>query len=165
MNYLGNFGEAYIKALLENRGIKCVKSTYESRYEYDYSCQFAKTKFTLEVKLDAKSFETGNIPIETHNTKSDKPSGLNCTQADIWCFLLKDFEHTTAWFANTEQLRTYVKTNEPFKTVEFGGDKNARLLLYRADDILKSVFTKVDTLDEEGLKKLIKKLVKSQIKN
>ena len=38
---------------------------------------------TIEIKLDEKSLETGNIVIEYHH---NKPSGILTSEADVWLF-------------------------------------------------------------------------------
>ena len=158
MNSLGKAGESFIKNLLEKSGITCEKSEYDNRYDHDFACKFGRTKFSIEVKHDKLAFSTGNLAIEIMNTKSNTPSGLTVTKADIWCVVLSDFENLTAWFVKTDVLRGYVNGNKPVKVVEFGGDKNAKLMLYRVEDIL-PLFKQVDTLGEEDLKKLIRTLL------
>ena len=43
--------------------------------------------FTTEVKYDIRSLQTGNIAIEIYNPKTETDSGLNITEANIWCHI------------------------------------------------------------------------------
>jgi hypothetical protein len=128
--------------------------------EYDLECFDNKKRFTCEVKFDRMAQSTGNIAIEMHNTRHDKPSGLSATKADIWVIVVMDGNHKVAFAINTDRLRRFVESNEPKKKVEYGGEENARIYLY-PDSILEDLFERLDNCEPEEIKRRIRKLVKS----
>src|SRR6185295_17990226 len=76
-------------------GLAGKNEDYNKRYLYDVSMDISvcshelvtKTGSTLtfEVKNDIMAKRTGNVAIEHHNCKQDKPSGLMATEAHFWC--------------------------------------------------------------------------------
>ncbi len=159
---VGRAGERLVLHLFQTANIDCVMSTGYN-LDYDIQCTFAKTKFTCEIKFDVKAQETGNLAIEVHNTKANKPSGLEATKSDIWIFVVKDGSHHVIFAANTKHLKEYVAGTPPKRTIEFAGDNNARIHLYPVETILPTVFVRLDDApDEEELKQRIKKLIKKR---
>lgn len=143
---LGNHGEDIVIELLNNIGIAVKKNTnVETRLYYDLDCVMPLKKetninFTIEVKNDDYSLKSGNITIEVHNTNKDKPSGLTATTADFWVIV----RGKEIWITSTTTLRAFVNLNTPIKTIEQAGDKNARILLYKKEDILDVIFSRID---------------------
>lgn len=159
---VGRAGERFVLHLFQSNNIDC-SMTVGYNSDYDMLCNFDKLKFTCEIKFDVKSQETGNLAVEVHNTKIDKPSGLEATKSDIWIFVMKDGSHTVAFAANTQHLKEYIAGNEPKKRIEYAGDKNARIYLYSVDEILPSVFTRLDDAHtEDEIKARIRKLIKKR---
>ena len=95
------------------------------------------------------------------NTKQNKASGLFATKADIWVTLIKDFEHTVIFATTPTHLKTYIENNTPYKTFDRAGDKNAMILLYRAEEIL-TIFERLDVLEGIEIKKILKGLLKGK---
>ena len=78
----GKKGEDFAKKVLEGFDILCEKNEdYDKRYDYDLVCEMNGRRFTIEVKFDDKSSSTGNLYIEYHNSKADKPSGVTVTKS------------------------------------------------------------------------------------
>lgn len=102
--------------------------------------------FTVEVKYDEMEDATGNMAIEIYNPKSDKPSGLTATKADLWCHVLKG----SIFITSVRRLKEFVRNNKPFKTVGKAGDGNAKIHLFKTDDIL-FIFNRIDGLEKDAL--------------
>ena len=102
------------------------------------------------------SEKTSNVAIEVHNPKSDKPSGLYVTEADIWFHLIPDGNNITCWINSVSNLKKFVETIEPKKIIEVGGDQNSRMLLYQIDDILSHGLIRLENLNKKDAIKLIK---------
>lgn len=131
----GNTGEALVLLLLSKLGIEAVKNQdYSLRYDYDLLCKYKDREFTVEVKWDKYSGRSRNVAIETHNTKSDTPSGVTVSKSDIWCQILgveKDVN-----IVNTQKLKNFVRDETPHRVIQSGGDNNAKLHLYKFEHIL-----------------------------
>ena len=156
----GRIGEDFAKGVLESCGIKCSKNDdYEKRYDYDLECKVGRKYFTIEGKYDYKAEETGNIAIEHHNTKVDRPSGITATKADLWVYVLGTGDKLNAWVVKSQSLKSFLEEVPPFKEVVYGGDNNAALYIYKKEDILGPLFIRMDDLEEDGLKALIKGLL------
>lgn len=123
-------------------------------YDWDLSASQPGTGyevFTVEVKYDEMQSETGNIAIEVYNTKSDKPSGLTATKADLWCHVLKD----SMWITSVTTLKEFCEEHKPFKKFKKAGDENATILLYKTNDILK-IFDRIDGIPEDEVEEKIR---------
>ena len=156
----GRVGEEFTKKTLEDCGIQCSKNDdYNKRYDYDLVCKMGRKKFTIEVKYDYKSEETGNIAIEHHNSKVDRPSGITATKADLWVYILGTGKNISAWVVKSSALKAFLEKVSPFKEIAYGGDNNAALYIYKKDDILERLFVRMDDLKENELKALIKGLL------
>ena len=122
-------------------------------YDWDLSAAQPGTDyevFTVEVKYDEMQAATGNIAIEVYNSKSNKPSGLSATKADLWCHVLKD----SVWITSVKKLKEFCKEHKPLRKVGAAGDGNASIFLYKTDDILK-IFGRIDGCQKKQLNKLI----------
>tara|TARA_Y100001938_G_scaffold142131_1_gene212898 strand:+ start:1145 stop:1642 length:498 start_codon:yes stop_codon:yes gene_type:complete len=111
--------------------------------------------FTVEVKYDEMQHLTGNLAIEFYNCKSNKPSGLSATKADLWCHVLKE----STWMTSVKKLKDFCENKKPFRTITGGGDGNASIFLYKTKDIIK-IFERVDNCSKEQLMKKIESLLK-----
>lgn len=157
----GNDGEQFVISTLQGFGLEAAKNTdKETKYDHDIEAKIDNKKFTIEVKHDVMAEKTKNLAIEIHNVKQDKPSGLNCTKANLWACIIPDGENRTLWITSVKKLKEFCNNTEPVKTIAAGGDKNAKLLLYKCDVILPQVFHRFETLKEDKAKKLIKELLK-----
>ena len=157
----GRKGEDFAKEVLEGFDILCEKNTdYEKRYDYDLSCKLGRKKFTIEVKFDDKSASTGNLYIEYHNSKADKPSGVTVTKSDLWIQVLPEESGLkTVWVTSVSALRDFMERVEPYKKIAFGGDNNSAGYVYTKEAILKNLFKRIDNLDKEIVVKLIKEML------
>ena len=100
---------------------------YEPRFDLDYTrgkvgedlvgtFLEALQGGTIEVKTDYRVTETGNVYVETWQykqpDKSDiKPSGINTTEADYWCFASPD--GTGFIMVKTETLKQVIRDTKP----------------------------------------------------
>jgi len=157
----GNKGEQFVQELFQKAGISCEKnSSVDTRLEHDLQCKIGRAQFTCEVKFDVMAQHTGNIAIEYHNTKKDAPSGLNATKANIWAHLIYDGENKVVYITSVAKLRDYCDKNTPKRIVKNAGDKNANLLLFGCDDILPSIFHRIENIKIELVSKIVKDLLK-----
>jgi hypothetical protein len=154
-------GEERAKGVLELLDIRCeINEDYDKRYDYDLSCKMGRKKFTIEVKFDDKSSATGNIYIEYHNSKADKPSGVAVTKANLWIHVLPENDGSKAvWISSVSSLREFMKEVEPHKKVAFGGDNNSAGYVYTKESILKKLFKRIDSLEKNKAIKLIKEML------
>lgn len=138
----GDEAELELIEFLNRNGVDFAKKNedYEKRYLYDvtYDLTFSSHGtakrigflLTFEVKNDIMAKRTGNVAIEHHNCKQDKPSGVMATEAHFWCHKLGD----TIWVVPVNKLKKYMAEVEPLKKIVAGGDKNANLYIYKIDD-------------------------------
>jgi hypothetical protein len=158
---IGNRGEEFAMSVLKGGDMEAVKNEDKETREYwDLLCKVGRTKFSCEVKYDVMAQKTGNIAIEFYNSKSCKDSGIAVTKSDIWVHILMDDQNMTMWIASVKEFRKFIKNNKPFRTVNNVGDNNACLHLYKEDTLLDVVFHRAETLSEDKLKKLVRKLLK-----
>jgi len=136
----GKSGEDKVRDLFEQAG--CVVTNNDEKgklSDHDLLVSYGDERpFTIEVKNDEYAAKSGNIAIEVWNTRSDKPSGLTATQAEWWCHITD-----TLYFIQTKQLRVIIANTAPLRVINNAGDGNARILLYKTDNMLKN-FLKVD---------------------
>jgi len=86
---------------------------------------------TFEVKADFMSSLTGNLAIEHHNCKKDKPSGIMISTATYWCHVIYEEKVPTIYIADRLELLKFIEDVEPYKKIIAGGDSNANLYLYK----------------------------------
>lgn len=159
MRHIGDAGEDFVIQSLTAQGITAKKNEdKEKRYDYDLLCKYGTLDFTCEVKYDAMSMKTGNIAIETWNTKKDAASGITVTKADLWVIVLIEGGGLQAHACKVSKLREFVAAAKPFKSIKNGGDKNANLLIYKKADILKE-FTRIDNLTAEEIGKWVTQII------
>lgn len=154
----GDLAEKLVAAYLAACGIESEHSGKNP--DYDLLCKLGRTKFTIECKFDLKSETTNNLCIEVYNPKSDKPSGITASKADLIVFVLPDGSNRTLWAASLFELRKFLSEVPPKKVIEVGGDKNATLHLYDVFTILDAVFHRLDVLDCKQAQKLVRTLLK-----
>lgn len=143
---VGNSGEEQVVKCFEKGGIKTEKNAGDNAKLIDWDLKGelpSKKTFTAECKYDVMAAKTGNLAVEHYNVKLCKPSGINATKADLWVVVLTD---PTRVFATTvSKLREYCKANKPFRDIACGGDDNAAIWLYKANDIL-PIFVQLDAV-------------------
>ena len=156
---MGSFGERVVQNYLKLAGIECELNTDKSkRSDYDLVCKIGKKEFHIEVKLDWLCNETGNMAVEYQNEKNGLPSGILISKSHIWSVLVRDSENWIVFMCKTSDLKRYTDANKG-RTIIGAGDGNSNLWLYKLDDIL-PIFTRIDNLNIEDLKKVIKGLLK-----
>jgi hypothetical protein len=142
----GDDGEQKVIALLKKSGWDAAKNVDKAtRSFYDIEVQGKRAAFTLEVKNDIYALKSGNIAVEFFNSKSQKPSGITITKANLWVFVVGE----AIWVTHTDTLRTFINDTKPHRIVYSGGDSNADLMLYKIDAILPVIFKQVDELKPE----------------
>ncbi len=157
----GDEAEQRLLAIFRDAGLIGAKNIDpKTRKFWDLEASSVKlTDFTVEVKNDRYAIKSGNIAVEIFNPKSLKDSGLSATKADLWAVMVgQEF-----WIAKTEKLREYVDKNKPLRIIHGAGDGNATILLFKSDDILPSVFTRIDELSKKDVNKVLLTLL--DIKN
>tara|TARA_R100000306_G_C4329398_1_gene119429 strand:- start:88 stop:567 length:480 start_codon:yes stop_codon:yes gene_type:complete len=147
----GHAGENKVIELFAAMSIESESNTDRSKLsDYDILANIDGKIFTTEVKNDLYAARSGNIAIEVYNPKSDKPSGLSATKANLWCHITDGL-----YFTKVQTLKDFVKSTPPFKLISSGGDNNATLHLYKADFILSEVFVKLDISSRSQLEELL----------
>ena len=161
-NKLGKEGEELVKKHLIRCGCEVEFNTdKEKRYDYDLSGKLDKKKFTVEVKYDAMAQKTSNLAIEFFNDKKGEASGLTATKADLWAHVILDCDNPTVWLTSVRRLKEFIETKKPWKIITGGGDNNASLYLYK-DELILTIFKRIDIVPEEDVKKYIKTLLKEK---
>lgn len=159
----GKNGENAAISLFQLIGIDCKKDEdKDKRNDHDLVCQLDKLKFTVEVKHDLMAEKTGNIAVEYHNSKLDKPSGIYSTKANLLVYIVPDQDNMTIWVCSVKKVREFIKDVAPFRSVKNAGDKNANLFLYKEDDILGPLFIRIDNISKDEALKVIKKHLKDK---
>lgn len=158
---IGKNGELYVRDIFQKCGFSAeLNNIYEKRYDYDISVDIDGTEFTIEVKYDILALKYGNLAIEVRNCKSNKPSGIYSTQADIWVHLLTEKDCSILAYAiPTKKLINFVENTIPLKATTKSGDKNSNLMVYKKEIILPE-FTRFDYIeDPKPLKNIFQKLL------
>ncbi len=109
------------------------KNPHKKPHRYDLEVDISPAKMLrLEVKNDKFAATSGNIALEYHNPKSDKPSGLYATDAEIWCHVIRGDE---ILFTHTRTLIDWITWIKPYKHFKRVGDNNAAIKLYKIEDM------------------------------
>jgi hypothetical protein len=149
----GDIGEKIVSKIFEKAKYWAIKNNdTDIRQDYDLLIGSLTQKFTIEVKYDIYSEKSGNIAIEYHNSRQNKPSGIMATKADFW---VQVTPNQGSWITTVAKLKQYIKDNKPFRTITDAGDGNANLFLYKADKILSDIFIRIDKLSALELEKTI----------
>jgi hypothetical protein len=122
--------EMEFKALIESRK-DVYKVTKNDNYKYDLKVEKTDGKtYTLELKNDMLSAQTGNIGVEFESR--GKPSGIARSEADWWVYKLTD----GYWMISASKLKQLIK-DEKFWSVKAGGDadSNTKLYLFKASTL------------------------------
>lgn len=157
---IGGIGEDRVINMLRSVGITTSKNDdKETREFYDLACEYDGVNFTCEVKFDVMSEKTGNVAIEVFNSKSNKPSGIFGTKADIWIHVLPDDSNLVVCICSVKKIRQYSREATPFRILKSVGDNNADLILYKVEDVLENLFNRIDNIGNDEILKTVKKLV------
>lgn len=138
---IGKQGEIIAQQrLLELFELKTILNADFKNKHYDLISVEVQPEITFEVKFDIYANRSGNVAIEYLNTRTNLPSGISRTDATYWIHVLSENE---VYICATSQLRHFVETAEPHRTIPSGGDNNAMLLLYRKEDIARECFVEI----------------------
>lgn len=148
----GKEGEQLVIDKLTAAGFIC-KLAPERSIEYDIHCCLEPKEFTIEVKFDLMASKTGNVAVEYWNSKSNKPSGVTATKANLWCHIIGDKEKEI-WITKTDELRSLIQTVPPLKIIQSGGNKNSDMMIYTKDAFCKK-FKRIDQLTNIEVFRLI----------
>jgi len=115
--------ELELARLLKKRGkAERIEINNDKRYDLLVYLKDGGTQ-TIELKHDMLHEKTGNIGVEYSSW--GKPSGIDVTEADYWCFALYD----GFWVIPTHTLRDLIAENTFFR-VAVGGDKGSDTAMY-----------------------------------
>lgn len=154
----GDRGEKKVISVLSSVGITAVKNEdKDTRADYDLMCEYEEKKFTAEVKYDVMSEKTGNVAFEYFNSKSNKPSGIYGTKADLWFHLLPDGSNIVVCVCKVKKIRDFCRDIAPLKNLKGVGDNNADIMLYTVDTVLEQLFDRLDNISNEQVLKIIKR--------
>lgn len=157
---IGQVAEKLVSLILDGCGLKTTPvSDVANRKLWDLEFQAPRDwnlqkPVTIEVKHDVYEAKSGNIAIETWNSRKNEAAGINVTQAVLWAHVLSD----SIWIARVSDLRNYVTSIKPLKTVETAGDGNAFIYLYKSVEILEAIFHRIDKKTVREVKSKIKEL-------
>lgn len=157
---IGQVAEKLVSLILDGCGFKTSPvSDIANRKLWDLEAEAPRDLFingviTIEVKHDVYESKSGNIAIETWNSKKNQPAGINVTQAILWAHVLSD----SIWIARVSDLRNFVTSIKPLKTVETAGDGNAFIYLYKSEEILNAIFHRIDKKTVGEVKSKIQEL-------
>lgn len=157
---IGQVAEKLVSLILDGCGFKTTPvSDIANRKLWDLEAEaprdwYFNQPITIEVKHDVYEAKSGNIAIETWNSKKNEPAGINVTQAVLWAHVLSD----SIWVARVSDLRNYVTSIKPLKTIETAGDGNAFIYLYKSKEILEAIFHRIDKKTVGEVKNKLKEL-------
>lgn len=147
----GDRGEDLFAEVLESAGLPVTKNNEGKRADrarYDVASVVDGIHFTAEVKHDLYEAKSGNVAVEYHNSRSDIPSGILATEADLWVFVLSD---GSVWAANTKALKDFFLKTPGLRDLPKAGDGNASIRLYRRHTLFDAVFVRLDLLNQPCL--------------
>lgn len=124
---------------------------------HDLGFTFEGVDRLAEVKYDLYAAKSGNMAVEYYNPKLAKASGIEATKSDVWIVVFSDL---TAYAAKTPELLAYTRNVSPHRHIPAGGDGNASLKLYRADDIVEKLFLRIDDLEKGGFENALRELLR-----
>lgn len=154
----GDRGEKKVISVLSSIGISATKNTdKDTRADYDLEFEYEGKRITAEVKYDVMSEKTGNVAFEFFNSKSNKPSGIYGTKANLWFHLLPDGDNVVVCVCKTKKVRDFCHNEPPLRILKSVGDNNADIMLYKVDVVLENLFDRIDNISNEQILKIIKR--------
>ena len=157
---IGKIAENLVSRLMNGCGLETTpvsdvdRKYWDLRVDVPKEWLFKDNHFTIEIKHDVYQARSGNIAIETWNSRKNEPAGIKMTKADLWAHVLSD----SIWIARTGDLRNFIDYVKPIRIIEAAGDGNAFIYLYSSDEILESIFHRVDKMTVSDLKNKVKEL-------
>ena len=102
---------------------------YNNNFKYDLKVSQVKEEALgeifnsakIELKYDLKAHQTGNVYVEY--ISRGKPSGISTSEADYYCFCIKNTFHLIESKELKEKCRKYLGTSRDKK----GGDSNTSM--------------------------------------
>ena len=151
---IGKDGEIDVQRVLQERfGLEIdLNDAYRTKH-YDLIARKTKGPLTFEVKKDLYAARSGNIAVECYNPKANALSGLARTEATFWVHITTN--PTEYWISLSSNLLAYVDRVSPHRIVDFAGDDNATLLLYRKDKICAEAFQNLGELPVDFFKEYL----------
>lgn len=154
----GHKAENYIMDVLAEAGLPAQANVDPKHFsDYDLQSVLNGRFFTLEAKYDKYENRSGNIAIEFFNPKTNRPTGIDATKADLWVHVLAN--PMSAWVTTVASLRRYIRDYDPIRVIERGGDDNSSMLLYDRETIFKDIFHRLDGRTPPVTKTLLSKLL------
>jgi len=126
----GKIAVEFCMDYLEKLGFACTKPNEGYFPDYDFIAEGYDISFTIECKNDVYANKSGRIAIEVYNPRQNKVSGLFSTNANYW-FQFVNNEYNL--MIPVTQLKDFVKSNNPNKIIEVGGDNNSKMYLYNME--------------------------------
>ena len=120
--------------LLMSRG-KTAKVEFNNDHRYDLIVHRKDGGcWTIEVKHDMTQLRTGNIGVEFESRK--RPSGIAMSEADYWCFALKD----GYWLIESMKLKRLIR-DKAWHRIAMGGDAGSetKMYLFKDSELKKSM--------------------------
>lgn len=139
---VGQNAEERIRNILKTMGFECTDNSEREKMS-DYDIRVVSPEFTIEVKEDLYSAKSGNVAIEYWNSKSNKPSGITITKANIWCHIIAG----EPFIIKTKTLKDFIDKVKPKRMLTGVGDGNADIMLYDCE-VLKAVMVPLDNIRE-----------------
>jgi len=137
-----NHIESYLCNIINESGFKAITTKDKKLFpDYDIIINSSTDKKTIEVKVDKKCEQTGNIAVEVKKeiNGEEKQSGLSITKADVWIYYLPNEDEF--YYLQTKKLMK--NKNKGFRYV-WGGDNNSsRMILFKID-VFKSLCKKIN---------------------
>lgn len=157
---LGGRAEGLVGDLFAGAGVRCERAPSGDHPGFDLRLRLGRRELTAEVKYDALAARTGNLALEYYNVRSGKPSGILATSADVWLYVLdprpgEAGDGPRVWLARSGALKTWFWRAKYHRRVTRCGDGNAAVMLFRADELLPRVFTRVDDRRPDELRRLL----------
>lgn len=168
---VGKIAENFVVKVLSDGGIQAdpnpEKKNRKIMQQWDLSIatpnSLHQTHVFIEAKFDKMATKTGNLAIEYYNPKQAKYSGIMATRADLWALVLTgENNELQLWICKAEKLKEYFKNEKCHRDVACGGDNNSSMKLYKKDVLLSAIFTRIDNIKPEELKKVINNVLEKE---
>ena len=156
----GHAAEDYVCHILGKAGYTPRLNEATARKDqskFDVRFDFFGRQVSLESKLDAMASQTGNVAIEHWNPRTRQPSGIIGTRAELWVQVF--LRPLAAYVARTGDVKRFMDTVPPHRSLQRVGDGNADIVLYQADTILPAVFYGLDATSPSELQHLLRHLI------
>lgn len=165
----GDRGEQALLSLLAAAGLAAGKNPAEDKdgkARYDLWIDLPGRRITAEVKFDRWECRSNNVALEYRNPRSDKPSGITATRADLWVFCLTD---GSVWCCRTTDLKRHWRKGPAglgfVRDMAVCGDGNSSSCLYERVALFDTMFFRLDILERPELTALLEVLTVDTVKN